>query len=214
MTKNRITHRALAGIFTLTLLFAGCASINLDSQVAKSPSQALELAARESNTEKAQQYLLNVASRFQERGEHRAARTLLQSTQLAQPAPPLQAQKQLLAMTSAVALEDRKWADSIVAKLSPDNFRSYNSDLINQAASLQAETYALVGDHLSAAMTLMLLSQTDGKINPQQIHDQIWEFLKAVPEQKLASTGENSIGFETEGWLELAGSVRAIGAKH
>ncbi|MGO1691992.1 MAG: penicillin-binding protein activator [Marinobacter sp.] len=209
MTKNRITHRALAGIFTLTLLFAGCASINLDSQVAKSPSQALELAARESNTEKAQQYLLNVASRFQERGEHRAARTLLQSTQLAQPAPPLQAQKQLLAMTSAVALEDRKWADSIVAKLSPDNFRSYNSDLINQAASLQAETYALVGDHLSAAMTLMLLSQTDGKINPQQIHDQIWEFLKAVPEQKLASTGENSIGFETEGWLELAGSVRA-----
>ena len=209
MTKNRITHRALAGIFTLTLLFAGCASIDLDSQVAQSPSQALELAARESNTEKAQQYLLNVASRFQERGEHRAARTLLQSTQLAQPAPPLQTKKHLLAMTSAVALEDRKWAKSIVTKLSPDNFRSYSSDLVNRAASLQAETYALVGDHLSAAMTLMLLSQTDGKVNPQQIHDQIWAFLKAVPDQKLVSADENSIGFESEGWLELASSVRA-----
>lgn len=209
MTKNRINHRALAGIFALTLLFTGCASINLDSQVAQSPSQALELAARESNTETAQQYLLEVTRRFQDRGEHRAARTLLQSTQLAQPVPQLQVQKQLLAMASAVALEDREWAANIVTELSPDNLRSYSSDLVNRAASLQAETYALVGDRLSAAMTLMLLSQTDGKVNPQQIHDQIWEFLKAVPDQALASAGKDTIGFETEGWLELAASVRA-----
>ncbi|WP_227520127.1 penicillin-binding protein activator [Marinobacter sp. LV10R510-11A] len=209
MTKNRINHRALASIFTLSLLFAGCASINLDAQVAQSPSQALELAAKESNTETAQKYLLEVARRFQDRGEHRAARTLLQSTQLAQPAPALQVEKQLLAMASAVALEDREWAGNIVTKLSPDNFRSYRSDLVNRAASLQAETYALVGDRLSAAMTLMLLSQTDGKVNPQQIHDQIWDFLKAVPDQELTSAGTDSIGFETEGWLELAASLRA-----
>ncbi|WP_254774395.1 penicillin-binding protein activator [Marinobacter sp. AC-23] len=209
MTKNRINPRALAGILILTLLFAGCASVDLNSQVAQSPTQALELAARESNTEIAQRYLLEVAGRFQERGDHRAARTLLQSTQLAQPAPSLQAQKQLLSMASAVALEDREWANSIVTKLSPDNFRSYSSDLVNRAASLQAETYALIGDRLSAAMTLMLLSQTDSKINPQEIHNQIWEFLKAVPDQKLASAGEDTIGFETEGWLELAANIRA-----
>ncbi|MGO1502486.1 MAG: penicillin-binding protein activator, partial [Marinobacter sp.] len=209
MTKNRINHRALASIFMLTLLFAGCASIDLDAQVAQSPSQALELAAKESNTERAQQYLLNVARRFQERGEHRAARTLLQSTQLAQPAPPLQAQKRLLSMASAVALEDQTWADNIVTKLSPDNFRSYNSDLVSRAANLQAQTYSLVGDSLSAAMTLMLLSQSDSTVNPQQVHDQIWEFLKAVSDQKLTSAGENTIGFETEGWLELAASIRS-----
>ena len=127
MTNNRINHRALAGIFTLTLLFAGCASVDLESHVAQSPSQALELAAKERNTETAQRYLLKVASRFQESDDHRAARTLLQSTQLAQPAPSLQAQKQLLAMASAVALEDREWAGSIVTTLSPDNFRGYNS---------------------------------------------------------------------------------------
>src|SRR5690554_6823213 len=119
MTKNPTTRRALASIFTLTLLFAGCASVDLDSHVAQTPSQALELAAKESNIEIAQQYLLKVASRFQDRGEHRAARTLLQSTQLAQPAPPLEAQKQLLAMASAVALEDHQWASSIAAKLAP-----------------------------------------------------------------------------------------------
>jgi hypothetical protein len=211
MTKNRINHIALAGIFTLSLLFAGCAGVDLESHMAQSPSQALELAAKERNTETAQRYLLKVASRFQERGDHRAARTLLQSTQLAQPAPPLQAQKQLLAMASAVALEDREWAGTIAKTLSPDNFRNYNSDIVNRAASLQAETYALVGDRLSAAMTLMLLSQTDGKVNPQQIHDQIWTFLKAVPDQQLAAAGESSIGFETEGWFELAARVRVPG---
>src|SRR5690554_1294397 len=211
MTKNPTTRRALASIFTLTLLFAGCASVDLDSHVAQTPSQALELAAKESNIEIAQQYLLKVASRFQDRGEHRAARTLLQSSQLAQPAPPLEAQKQLLAMASAVALEDHQWASSIAAKLAPDNFTSYNSDLVNRAANLQADTYALIGDRLSAARTLMLLSQTDGTVNPQQVHDQIWAFLKAVPNQKLSAAGEKSIGFETEGWLELAASIRALG---
>lgn len=209
MTKNRMNHRALAGIFSLALLFTGCASIDLDAQVAQSPSQALELAERESNTEKAQQYLLNVASRFQDRGEHRSARTLLQSTQLTQPAPPLQAKKQLLSMTSAVALEDQKWASRIVTTLSPDNFRNYSPDVANQAARLQAKTYALVGDQVSAAITLMLLSQTDSKINPQQVHDQIWGFLKAAPDQELESANKSTIGFETEGWLELAASIRA-----
>ncbi|WP_417517860.1 penicillin-binding protein activator [Marinobacter sp.] len=211
MTKNRINHRALAGIFAISLLFAGCASVDLTSHVAESPSQALELAAKERNIETAQQYLLKVASRFQERDEHRAARTLLQSDQLAQPAPSLQAQTQLLAMAGAVALEDREWADTIVERLSPDSFRNYNSDLVNRAASLQAQTYALVGDRLSAALTLMLLSQTDGRVNPQEIHDQIWVLLKAVPDQKLSAASESSIGFETEGWLELAASVRDPG---
>ncbi|WP_304097380.1 penicillin-binding protein activator [Marinobacter antarcticus] len=211
MTKNSINHRALAGIFTLTLLLVGCAGIDLDSQVARSPAQALELAAKESNTETAQRYLLKVASRFQDRGEHQAARTLLQSDQLAQPAPPLQAQKLLLSMASIVALDDREWADAVVNALSSDNFRNYSADLVNRAASLQAATYALAGDRLSAAMTLMLLSQTDSSINPQQIHDQIWAFLKAVPDQKLAAADESTIGFETQGWLALAKKVRAPG---
>ncbi|WP_100640161.1 penicillin-binding protein activator [Marinobacter salexigens] len=211
MTKNPANNRALASIFILTLLFAGCASVDLDSHIAQSPSQALELAAKERNAETAQRYLLKVAGRFQDQGDHRAARTLLQSAQLAQPEPSMLAQKQLLSMASAVALEDREWANSLATELSPDNFKGYNSELVNRAANLQAETYALVGDRLSAAMTLMLLSQTDGKVNPQRIHDQIWTFLKAVPDQKLATASEKSIGYETEGWLELTASIRAPG---
>lgn len=208
MTKNHSNHRALAGIFTLILLLAGCASVDLDAQVARSPSEALALAEQERDTETAQRYLLKVANRFQDRGEHRAARTLLQSTQLAQPVPPLQAQKRLLAMESAVALEDPEWAGKIVATLSPDDLINYSPDLANRAAKLQAATYALADDPLSAATTLILLSQTNSKVNPQQTHDQIWTYLKTVPDQSLTNAGENSIGFETEGWLELAALVR------
>lgn len=209
MTQNRNNHRALAGIFALALLFSGCASINLDAQVAQSPSQALELAAKESNTEIAQTYLLDVTNRFQERDEHQAARTLLQSAQLAQPVPPLQSRYQLLSMESAVALEDQKWANNIATTLSPESFREYSPGAINQAANLQAETYALAGDNLSAAITLMLLSQSDSDVNPQQVHDRIWSYLKATPEQTLTAASKKAIGFETEGWLELAASVRA-----
>lgn len=211
MTKNTFIRSALAGLFSMTLLFTGCASIDLESHVAESPSQALELAAREGDTETAQQYLLRIASRFQDRGDHRAARTLLQSTQLAQPAPPLKPQKQLLAMSGAVTLDDREWATAIVSDLSTDNFTGYKPDLVNRAAKLQSDTYALAGDRLSAAITLMLLSQTNSKVNPQQVHDQIWTLLKAVPDKQLTSANEKTIGFETEGWLELATSVRARG---
>lgn len=209
MIKDRINHRALAAVLMLSLLFTGCASVNLDAQVAQSPAQALELAARERNTETAQRYLLEVASRFQDRDEHRAARTLLQSSQLAQPAPALQPQKRLLAMASATALEDREWAESIITGLSPDSFQSYSPDLKNQAASLQADTYALAGAPLPAASTLMLLSQGDSGVNLQEVHNRIWTLLEKVPEKELTAAGDTSIGFETEGWLELAASLRA-----
>ncbi|WP_246069501.1 penicillin-binding protein activator [Marinobacter piscensis] len=209
MIKDCINHRALAAVLMLSLLFAGCASVNLDAQVAKSPAQALELAAQERNTETAQRYLLEVASRFQGRDDHRAARTLLQSSQLAQPAPPLQPQKRLLAMASATTLDDREWAESIITELSPDSFQNYSPDLKTRAASLQADTYALAGAPLPAASTLMLLSQADSGVNLQEVHNHIWALLEKVPEKELTAADDTSIGFETEGWLELAASLRA-----
>ena len=211
MIKNRINHRALASLFTMALLFAGCASINLQSHVAQTPEQALEMAARENNSETAQRYLLRVSSQFQEQGDHSAARKLLQSTRLAQLTPDLENQKRLLAMVSAIALEDTKWARSLVADLTPDSFLTYKSELISRAGNLQAQTYALAGNRLSAAMTLILLTQVDSTANPQQIHDQIWQFLKATPDKNLSSAAANAVGYEAQGWLELASSVRAPG---
>lgn len=209
MTKNRLNVRALAFTATLALLVSGCASVNLQSHVAQTPAQALELATQESDRETAQRYLLRMANRFQEQGDHRAARTLLQSPQLAQPLPPVEAQARLLAMASATHLQDTDWARAITDGLSLDSFINYGPDLVSRAGDLQARTFALAGDRYAAAMTLMLLAQTDTNADPQVLHDRIWALLKAVPDAKLSSAGSEAIGYEAQGWLELAGSVRA-----
>ncbi len=211
MIKNPVHHRALATVFAVALMSTGCASVNLQSHVAQNPEQALELASQEDNRDTAQRYLLRIASRFQDQGDHAAARTLLQSNQLAQPASDLNSQKVLLSMASATALEDSNWARAIVTELSPDSFTQYSPDLINRAARLQADTFALAGDALPAAMTLILLTQTDSQANPQQLHDRIWQLLKTVSDRNLEAANERAIGYEAQGWMELAMAVRAPG---
>lgn len=211
MIKNPINHRTLATVFSVALLSAGCASVNLQSHIAQTPEQALELASQEDNRETAQQYLLRIASRFQDQGDHTAARTLLQSGQLAQLTPELENQRRLLAMASATALDDSRWARAITANLSPESITQYRPELISKAARLQADTHALAGEPLPAAMTLILLTQTDSQANPQQLHDQIWQLLKTVSNKTLEDASNRAIGYESEGWMELAMAVRAPG---
>ncbi|MBW0148713.1 penicillin-binding protein activator [Marinobacter sp. CAU 1620] len=213
MIKNPTKHRALATAFTVALLSAGCASVNLQSHVAQTPQQALELAGQETNREAAQRYLLRIASRFQDQGKHEAARTLLQSSQLAQAEPALESQKRLLALASATALDDSNWARTLVADLSPDSITDYSPELMGRAAQLQAQAFALAGEPLPAAMTLVLQTQTDSSANPQQLHDQIWQLLKTVSDDELNAASGSAIGYETQGWLELAASARAPGVE-
>ena len=208
MIKIRIHQRALASVFTAALLSAGCATVNLETHVAQTADQALELASNEDNTETAQAYLLRIASRFQDQGNHEAARTLLQSRQLAQPASGLGNQKLLLAMASATALRDESWANAIAGELAPSTFIDYPADLITRAANLQTDTYSLAGEPIPAAMTLILLAQTDNTADAQQIHNRIWSMLEQVSESDLSSASAEAIGYEAQGWLELASLVR------
>ncbi len=208
MIKIRIHQRALASVFTAALLSAGCATVNLETHVAQTADQALELASNEDNTETAQAYLLRIASRFQDQGNHEAARTLLQSRQLAQPASGLGNQKLLLAMASATALGDESWAKAIAGELAPSTFIDYPADLITRAANLQTDTYSLAGEPIPAAMTLILLAQTDNTADAQQIHNRIWSLLEQVSEDDLSSASAEAIGYEAQGWLELASLVK------
>lgn len=208
MIKIRIHQRALASVFTAALLSAGCATVNLETHVAQTADQALELASNEDNTETAQAYLLRIASRFQDQGNHEAARTLLQSRQLAQPASGLGNQKLLLAMASATVLGDESWAKAIAGELAPSTFIDYPADLITRAANLQTDTYSLAGEPIPAAMTLILLAQTDNTADAQQIHNRIWSLLEQVTESDLSSASAEAIGYEAQGWLELASLVR------
>lgn len=205
-------HYPATALLTMLLLLSGCATVNLDSHVAETPAQALELAADESDPAVAQRYLLRIASRFQDEGNHRAARTILRSELLDPPQADLANQHRLLAMASAIELEDADWAQALAQGLSADTFLQYPDDLLNRAARLQADTQALAGQPLPAAMTLVMLSQNDSSLDPQPIHDRIWQYLKTVPGEQLQAAADNAIGYETQGWLELSSSLRLPGS--
>ena len=61
---------------------------------------------------------------------------------------------------------------------------------------------------MPAAMTLILLAQTDNTADAQQIHNRIWSLLEKVPGTELSSASAEAIGYEAQGWLELANLVR------
>ena len=66
MTNKRLTHPAIAGLLAAVLLTAGCAGVDLQSQVVNTPAQALELASRERNQDTSQRYLLRIAGHERE----------------------------------------------------------------------------------------------------------------------------------------------------
>src|SRR5690554_7566570 len=68
-----------------------------------------------------------------------------------------------------------------------------------RAATLQARTQALAGKPLPAALTLILLAQTDSSSDPQQLHNEIWNYLKNASPDQLGQAADNAMGFEIEG---------------
>ncbi|MFO8140442.1 MAG: penicillin-binding protein activator [Marinobacter sp.] len=208
MTKYR-SHRIIFTLITLFLfLTAGCSTVNLDSHVAETADQALEFASSERDRATAQRYLLRIASDFQDRDNHSAARQILRSDQLSDTSGDIADQKRLLAMAGAVELQDSQWARELTTRMAPDQFLNYPGDVTGRAAMLQARTFALIGDQLSAALSLMLLSQTDSQSDPREVHNQIWHYLKSIPGQELTEATANAIGFEQQGWLELDSTLR------
>lgn len=209
MTKSSSILPKPAIVTLILLLLGGCAGIDLNRQVAQTPEQALELAQGESERADAQRFLLRMAGEFQDRGNHQGARTLLRSSQLDNLPQPLENQRRLLAMASAIELEDADWARTLTADAAADDFLRYPDNLLAKAARLQANTQALAGEPVAAASTLILLGQTDGGIAPQALHDQIWQYLKSAGRSDIEQTADQAIGFETEGWLKLAADLQA-----
>jgi len=207
-----MTHRNRLPAYTLLallfLVIGGCATVNLDSHVADSPEQALALAADETNPAVGQRYLLRIASSYQDKGDHQAARKILRHQLLEATAGELQNQHRLLSMASAIELQDGDWAEELTSQSTAEDFLDYPTELMTRAATLQAATLSLAGKPLDAAMTLILLGQTDSGTNPQSTHDNIWSHLKTVNAAQLQAAADNVIGFENQGWLELGLTLR------
>jgi hypothetical protein len=192
----------------LTLLLSGCASVNLNSFSAPTAQDAISAADGESDRNLAHDYLLREADRFIAGKQARDARSILQSDQFTGISDANLNRKLLLDMETAAALDDSSWAQQIASDLAPEHFLNYERDQLGRAADLQADLYQLANQPSRAAMTLILLAESDTSADIQALHNRIWENLKATPESVLADETGKSIGYETQGWLELASVLR------
>ncbi|MDX1757867.1 MAG: penicillin-binding protein activator [Marinobacter sp.] len=209
--KTSSLKMPLLAVLAATLLASGCSSVNLNTHTPTSAAEAVSLAASESDRQTAQSYLLRTAESFQLAGDHEGARRILTSEPLASPIPELRNLHSLLSMTSAVALQDRPWAEALAEGMSRDQFLGYDPQLSNEATNLQASVFLLAGRPLDSALTLMSLADQGLTDNLQPIHDRIWQTLKQTPDDSLAAASQRAIGYGAQGWLELAAIMRQPG---
>lgn len=201
--------RRLAVASTLTALLAsGCTSIQLQDSSLQSAGDALSAAQELTAGLQSQRFLLRSAATFQERGEHDYAREVLLSSAFDEPAPEVADQYLLLSMDSAVALEDQKWAADLVAAMSGTQYQQYPEDLQARAARLQDATYTLAQAPLPSARFLMNIQPELLGIDRQTLNDRIWQALKETPDAALNDAATSAIGFENQGWYELAATLR------
>lgn len=211
MTIDRpqpVHHRLSAVLVAFMLLVSGCASVNLNSFSAPTSQDALSAAAGESDRALATDYLLREADRFLARKQPAAARTILQSDQLSGLSGENLQEQQRLSMEAAVALEDADWSQKIASNIKPDQFLNYSRNQLSRVADLQVSVYQLADRRLQAAMTLILLAESDTSADVQSLHDRIWENLRQTPDSALARETGTAIGYESQGWLELASVLR------
>ncbi len=210
MTKTFQNSPVVAALLAATLL-GGCASINLETHTPLSASEAVTLAADESDQALAQSYLLRSAGRFQQSGDHAAARQILLSPALTNPLPQFNDQYLLLAMASAVELNDSNWAEQLADTLSPSQYQNYEDDLTTRAGGLQTSTYLLARRPLDAALTWMVMLDSGIIGDIQGTQDKIWQALKQTSDATLASEAQRLVGYTPQGWLELAAIMREPG---
>lgn len=202
------TVRNLAAALFLAIVVGGCASVNLNSHIATNADEALSLASSEQEAVTAQEFLLRSAGHFQQQDDHIAARTLLQSEQFEPMASEALARRHtLLSMASAVDLDDQTWAQSLTTGMQPEYFLDFERSQIQEAAKLQAQTLEVAGRPLEAAYTLMSLVMNDPEADSQALHDRIWQTLNKVPVGQLRKERDQAIGYEVQGWIELAATL-------
>ncbi|WP_150912501.1 penicillin-binding protein activator [Marinobacter halotolerans] len=208
MTTSNLYSRFPAAFLAFVLLLSGCASVNLNSFNAPTASEALDAADSESDRNLAHAYLLREADQFLARKQPEDARTILQSNQLTGLNETNLKTQRLLAMETAVTLEDSAWARQIASDVAPDYFLNYDREQLSRAANLQADTYQLAKRPSRAAITLILLAESDTSADNQALHNRIWSNLKETPDSTLASETGQAIGYESQGWFELASILR------
>lgn len=195
----------------LAVLLNGCAPVTLQPEAAQTPEQAISAAASLSPGDEQQRFLLRSAANFQNEGDHSSARRVLQADFLQEPVEDVADQYLLLSMASAVALEDTRWAESLTAQVAPGQHQNYPEHLQAEAVQFQYRLYEMAGESLKLALTLMAATPELSGLDPAEHQNTLWRALKQTPDEELNAAAASAIGFESQGWLELAARMREPG---
>ncbi len=194
-----------------TLLVSGCAPVQLQPDAMRTADDAFAAMQELNPGQESQRFLLRAAARFQEQGNHETARRILRSSSLQDPVKELAGQHLLLSMNSALALNDGDWAQILTNGLTPETYTLYPEQIQSKAARLQADLHALAGQWLAVARLLMSVDPELMDSDRQAINDRIWQALKRTPDNRLQKTASSAVGFESQGWFELAATLRQPG---
>ncbi|WP_339802784.1 penicillin-binding protein activator [uncultured Marinobacter sp.] len=205
-----VRRLALASAIVAAVL-SGCAPVSLKPEDVRTAEQAIDAASQIGATAERQRFLLRAAADFQKAGDHPSARRVLQAEALQTPEETVEAQYRLLAMSSAVALEDYHWAENLAALIPPDQHLRYPDELKPAALDAQYRLYNLAGEPMKAALTLMGAAPETSGLELQELNDRIWQALKRSNDDLLNEAATTVVGFESQGWLELAARMREPG---
>ncbi|MGP4845707.1 penicillin-binding protein activator [Marinobacter sp. 1Y8] len=208
MTTRALLRLRPAFLFAAMLMIAACAPFGIQPDQADSPQGALAIAESSGYSETALKGLLSTASRYQSADRHEDARTILRSTAFANASDVIIDQQRLLAMSGVVTLDDPNWAKALASELPLEQFSRYPQDRQANAAELQARTFKLAGRTLTAAQTLMASANLQQGGNSASYNDRIWQLLKETQTALLEKKAQTAIGYEQQGWMELALSLR------
>lgn len=206
----KTNHRLRTALCLIALiLVSGCTSMGFQTDKSESPDAVLAAARSAGNSEATRRTLLKAAASYQSEDRYEAARTLLQSEMLQNPEKALEDQYRLLAMASIVALEDQAWAQQLADRLPLEQFHHYPQARQDKAARLQIETFRLAARSLAAAKTLMTSAGIRSGGQPAGDNDRIWQLLKDTDIAVLQKESSKAVGYDMQGWLELALSLRS-----
>ncbi|TBW56264.1 LppC family lipoprotein [Marinobacter halodurans] len=211
MTMRNFLRIRPAFFLALVVLMAGCTPMGIQPDQADTPEGALAIAESSGYSDTALRGLLGTASRYQDAGRHKDARTILRSDAFDKAQGETLNQYRLLAMGSILALDDRTWAADFSDALPVDQFSKYPDNRQSQAARLQANTFELARQYLKAAQTLIASTPIRPDGGTLADNDRIWQLLKRAPDSRLTQAAQTAIGYEQQGWLELALSLRQPG---
>ncbi len=200
-----------AFFLALIVLTAGCSPMGIQPNEADTPQGALAIAEASGYSDTALRGLLSTASRYQQAGRHDDARVILRSDAFADAQGATLDQFRLLAMNSIVALDDRTWAASFTRDLPVEQFSSYPADRQQSAVDLQVQTFTIAGRYLPAAQSLIASAPLRPDAGSLADNDRIWQLLKRASTSRLDREARTAIGYEQQGWLELALSLREPG---